>query len=347
MKRFFRSKRNRIIVICIALLVGIGVGAAFYFLRPEEKEPVKKKKAKKKIVEKLKIVDEDSNKRPIAIMIDNNVGSTSHKGLQDAYITYEIIVEGGLSRIMAIYKDRETAEIGPVRSSRHYFLDYALESDCIYTHFGWSPFAEKDIKALGVNNLNGLYDSTPFWRVSDYRAPHNVFTSIEKIYSAAKEKGYALETSDWKLLNYSVKKINLNELYPEDTNIKQANSVSFNFSPTQVRGFTYNSEGEYYLRSMNNVPHTDATTKEQYHYKNVILIKVANSTLDSYGRQDLNTTGTGDGFYLTNGYAIPIKWTKSSRNSKTSFTYNEEEIKINDGNTMVEIVPINNNIVIA
>ena len=346
MKRFFKSKRNRIIVICVVLLIGIGVGAAFYFLQPKEEKPIKKKKPKKQVVEKLKIVDEDSDKRPIAIMIDNNVGASSHKGLQDAYITYEIIVEGGLSRIMAIYKDRDTAEIGPVRSSRHYFLDYALESDCIYTHFGWSPFAQRDILALGVKNLNGLYDSAPFWRDNTYRAPHNVFTSIEKIYAAAKDKGYHIETEDWKLLNYSVKKINLNELYPEDTNIKQANSVRFNFSPTQVRGFTYNAEGEYYLRSMNNAPHTDATTKEQYHYKNVILIKAANSTLDNEGRQDVDTTGTGEGFYITNGYALPIKWSKEARNTKTTYTYNNEEIKINDGNTMIEIVPINNVIVI-
>ena len=88
----------------------------------------------------------------------------SHSGLQDSYLNYEIIVEGGLTRIMAIYKDKDLAQIGPVRSSRHYFLDYALESDCIYTHFGWSAYAENDIRTLGVNNINGLYDSYPFWR---------------------------------------------------------------------------------------------------------------------------------------------------------------------------------------
>ena len=279
-------------------------------------------------------------------MIDNNVGSSAHKGLQEAYITYEIIVEGGLSRIMVIYKDRDTAEIGPVRSSRHYFIDYALESDSIYAHYGWSPFAENDIKAFGVNNLNGLYDTIPFWRVNDYRAPHNVFTSIAKIYEASDNKGYRKTSNDWKLLNYQVKDYNLEEKYTEDPNVIVANSISFNYIASQTRSFTYNPENKYYLRNMNNEPHIDATTKEQYHYKNLIIMKVNNFTLDSYGRQDLDTVGNGDGYYLTNGYAIPIKWSKDARNAKTRYIYNDEEIKINDGNTFIEVVPINNQIAI-
>ena len=96
----------------------------------------------------MSVYDVNSNKRPIAVMIDNNVDNDEQVGLQDAYLTYEIIVEGGLTRIMAIYKDVDTSVIGPVRSSRHYFLDYALENDAIYAHYGWSTYAENDIKAL-------------------------------------------------------------------------------------------------------------------------------------------------------------------------------------------------------
>lgn len=347
MKKFFSSKRNRIIVICISLLIIIGIVTGLYLLKPVKKEePPKKKKTKPKVIEKLKIVDEDSNKRPIAIMIDNNVGSSSHIGLQEAYITYEIVVEGGLSRMMAIYKDKETPEIGPVRSSRHYFLDYALESDCIYTHYGWSPFAENDIKLLGVNNLNGLYDNIPFWRSNNYRSPHNVFTSIAKIYEASDKKGYRKESNDWKLLNYQIKDYNLEEKYQEDSNVITANQVSFNYLASQSRSFTYNVENKYYLRTMNNEPHIDANTKEQYHYKNLILMKVNNFTLDNEGRQDLDTVGTGEGFYVTNGHAIPIQWSKSARNAKTQYIYKDEEININDGNTFIEIVPINNQIII-
>jgi len=342
-KRLTKKKKRRRIILIFLIMLACG-GLVFYLLSSKDEKPIVKKKEKKKVVEKLKIVDEDSKKRPIAIMIDNNVGSSAHKGLQDAYLTYEIIVEGGLSRIMAIFKDKDISEIGPVRSSRHYFLDYALESDCIYAHFGWSPYAQKDIKTLGVNNINGIYDDAPYWRVTNYRSPHNVFTSIEKLYETANAKNYRTESDDWKLLNYQVKEYNLEEKYSEDTNVLVANQVSFNYISTQTRSFTYNQENKYYLRNMNNQPHIDASTKEQYHYKNVILMKVNNFNLDSEGRQDLTTIGTGEGYYLTNGYAIPIKWSKSARNAKTNYFYNEEEIRINDGNTFIEIVPSSNKI---
>ncbi len=354
-----RSKKKKILLIIIfgILIVLVILGALYY--SKHKFQPNGKKINVKPIVEKqLTVFDENSNKRPIAVMIDNNVDPDSHKGLQDAYLTYECIVEGGLTRIMAIFKDTNTSVIGPVRSSRHYFLDYALESDAIYAHFGWSKFAQNDIKSLGVNNLNGLYDNG-FYRDNHYIAPHNAFTSIEKIYSAAKGKKYRTTSEDWMALKYDVDQIYLEKKYTTKTtneegkevtttspDVKVANNISMTYSPSQKRSYVYNKENGYYLRSTNGYKHTDATTKQQYHYKNIIIEKVRNSTLDSYGRQDLDTTGTGDGYFITNGYAIPIKWSKSSRKAKSIYTYNNEEIKVNDGNTIIQVVPINNNITI-
>ena len=68
----------------------------------------------------LSLIHIYSNQRPIAVMIDNNIGNGRHAGLQESYLNYEIIVEGGLTRIMAVFKDKDVSLIGPVRSSRHY-----------------------------------------------------------------------------------------------------------------------------------------------------------------------------------------------------------------------------------
>jgi len=120
--------------------------------------------------------------RPIALMIDNHKGALPQGGLNDAYMVYEIIVEGGETRLMEVLKGKNLEKVGPIRSSRHYFLDYALENDAIYVHFGWSPQAEYDISNLKVNNINGISESPKsFWRVKDKSAPHNVATSIAKI----------------------------------------------------------------------------------------------------------------------------------------------------------------------
>lgn len=365
-------KNNKIITIALAVLSLAIAATGIYFIffksetnkNKDDKTKEQPKEQEKIEIKKLTIFDEDSNERPIAVMIDNNVGNNSHSGLQDSYLNYEIIVEGGLTRIMAIYKDKDISLIGPVRSSRHYFLDYALESDCIYTHFGWSPYAQKDVKFLGVNNINGLYDSKPFWRVDYLYAPHNVFTSTSKLYEYSTEKNYSIKTDNWQLLNYDTEEVLLNKftekqtiINPEtgkeetieqtDENLLLAQKINMIYSRSQNRSYVYDQINKVYLRYMNNAPHIDATTQQQLNYKNIIIQRVNNHQLDSEGRQDLDTVGTGDGFYITNGYSLPIKWEKSTRSSKTKYTYlNGKELILNDGNTFIQIVPLNSNITI-
>lgn len=350
--------RKNIIIGIIFLIIILGMLGYIYVTYINKETPSKKQKKEPEVEEKkLTIVDEDSNQRPIAVMIDNNIGNGRHAGLQESYINYEIIVEGGLTRIMAVFKDKDVSLIGPVRSSRHYFLDYALESDVIYAHYGWSTYAQNDIKSLGVNNINGLYDETPFWRDKTIAAPHNVFTSTEKLYAYAKQKNYNTTTTNWKLLNYTTDEVNLNNPISTTTQVNPetgekekvpvtrddlltANSVVIPYSYYQTRSYTYDAERKVYLRFMNDTPHIDKSSGQQLYYKNIIIEQVRNSQLDSEGRQDLDTTGSGNGYYITNGYAVPIYWTKSSRSAKTIYTYSDgSEVEINDGNTFVQIMP--------
>ena len=342
------NKKKIIIISVISVVLFLILIGLFYFLlsmndnKSNKKENVKINDVNTLDKEDLTVYDANSNKRPIAVMIDNNVGNNAHVGLQDAYLTYEIIVEGGLTRIMAIFKDVNTGVIGPVRSSRHYFLDYAIESDAIYAHYGWSTFAQNDIKALGVNNINGLYDNG-YYRNRNIAAPHNVFTSIEDLYNVAGSKGYSTTSDNYSLLNYSPDDVN----FDATSDLLTANTISMTYSYSQVRSYTYDSTNRYYLRYMNNSPHTDRDSGEGYHYKNIIIMKVNNSTLDSYGRQDLDTVGSGEGYYITNSYAIPITWSKDSRSGKTRYYYNDKEIVVSDGNTMIQVVPVNSSITIS
>ena len=355
-KKKSSNKRKKLILVSTILFIFLATSIPMYFyLNSNTQTPVVKIPEEK--TKKLTIFDENSNERPIAIMIDNNVGNNNHIGLQESYLNYEIIVEGGLTRIMAIFKDKNVSTIGPVRSSRHYFLDYALENDAIYTHYGWSTYAQSDISALKINNINGLTDETPFWRDKTIQAPHNVFTSLNKIKSSALEKNYKLTTNNWKNFNYNPKEINLNEKFestPSQENesetknyVLRANNISMNYSNSQIRSYQYDSTNKYYLRFMNGASHNDKETGENLHYKNVIIEKVYNYSIDSYGRQDLTTTGTGEGYFVTDGYAVPINWTKSSRSAKTKYTYkNGEEIELNDGNTFIQIIPTSSDIII-
>ncbi len=336
MKRKYKSKKkkkDKVIVISIIVFILCILGLFYYYKMMGKEVPILKPKSS------LKIVNENSNERPIAVMIDNNVSNNSHAGLQDSYINYEIIVEGGLTRIMALYKDKDVKLIGPVRSARHYFLDYAFESDAIYAHYGWSNFAEADIKQLDVNNINGLYDDAAYWRDNQLKAPHNVFTSTKRIRDYAKDKkDYVGETKNWKLLNYSTKEVSIQN--EDGTNT--ASNVNIKYSNYQTVSYLYDVDNKYYLRSMNGKEHIDKQTSKQLHYKNIIIEKVSNRSIDNYGRQDLDTVGSGEGYFITNGSVKNIRWEKSNRTSKSEYTYEDgTKVKFNDGNTFIHIVPIN------
>ena len=168
--------------------------------------------------------------RPIAVMIDNEKGAWPQAGLNDAYMIYEITVEGGETRFIALFKGQTTSKIGPVRSSRHYFLDYALEHDAIYVHFGWSPLAQSDIKSLKINNINGIYDNF-YWREQPLSSYHNAFTSMSNIMEYATRKQYRLTSDDKCIINYNEK----------DENIESemvANKVYIKYSYTQNSSHT-------------------------------------------------------------------------------------------------------------
>lgn len=276
--------------------------------------------------------------RPIAVMIDNHKSAMPQSGLNDAYIVYEMIVEGGETRLMALFKGKTLDKIGPIRSSRHYFLDYALENDAIYVHYGWSPQAQSDITKLGVNNVNGLVESTSdFWRAKDKSAPHNAVSATKNILSIAEAKGYNLKSDKKSVLNYVTEDVNL-----ESGQV--ANKFSIKYSDYNTVSYTYDSNAKKYLRYSRNIKQVDWDTKEEVFAKNIIITFVKNTTLndgENKGRQALDNIGTRDGYYITNGKAIKIKCEKKSRKEQTVYKdLQGNEIKVNDGNTFIQICPI-------
>ena len=329
-----RKKSKKRIWLILILLVLIGFGGFYLFNNFDEV----KEKITEEPIKKLKIVDEDSKTRPIAVMINNNHVAWPHAGLNDAYLAYEILAEGGITRIMALFKDKDTEKIGSVRSARPYYLDYALENDAIYVHYGWSDKAKSDISSLGVDNINGLTASSVFWRDSSLNkaTEHTVFTSMEKINEYSKENGYDRDTDKDLLLNYSVDEIDLSKR--EDA-IK-ADTVFMKYSYYTTTSYEYDSEKKVYKRYMSDTPHVDAVTGDQYTFKNIIITPIETHTYDSYGRLELDNIGSGEGYFITLGYAIPITWSKDSRSSQTVYkNMDGEEIKVNDGNTFIQITP--------
>ena len=339
-----KLKHKRLIAIALLLLI-IFIGLFFIKInnkKIEEKE--EEKKVEKR--EELTVYDINSDERPYAVMIPNDGQAKKRQyGIQDAYLVYEITVEGGITRLLALYKDVNVEKIGPTRSSRHYYLDYALENDAIYVHFGWSPQAQTDISTLGINNLNGIYNpSNMFWRDNQYDAPNNAFTSTENIKNAAKELDYRMTSTDYELLDYN-KKIDLSK----DETYKAANNVKIDYSGGSYVKYVYDKENEYYLRYNNENKHIDNNTNKQVHMKNIIVVKMDTISIagDDKGRQNLNNIGNGTGYFITNGQSIEITWEKENRSSKTIYKDKSgKEIEVSDGNTFIQIQPTSKSLTI-
>ncbi len=300
----------------------------------EENKPI--------VIEDKKAQIFQGNDRPIAFMIDNQEGAWPQAGLNNAYLVYEIVAEGGITRLMALFKGQDLNQIGPIRSSRHYFLDYALENDAIYVHFGWSPQAESDIKSLSVNNINGITESSSsFWRTNGKSSPHNVITSTSKILEVAQRKGYSTTSNKKSVLNYTGNEVNL-------ASDLEATNITIPHSNYQTVEYKYNEATKKYTRYARSKLQTDWNTNEQVETKNIIITFCDNYTLDDVenkGRQGLYNIGEFKGYYITNGKAIEITCIKTDRTSQTIYKDLEgNEIKVNDGNTFIHICPKDANV---
>ncbi len=289
----------------------------------------------------------DSDERPISIMIDNDdPNAWPHAGLEDSYAIYEAIVEGGATRFLALFRGKNTKKIGPVRSSRHYFLDYAMENDAIYVHFGWSPKAIKDIAAYKINKINGVLggDDRIFWREPKHKYDyHDVYTSIGNITDMSDKKKYRT-TSSVKNFSYSTKEINLSNSEALESAVV-ANKITVPYSRYHTSYYEYDEATSLYKRWMRGKPHMLSTTNAQLSTKNIIIQFVKNYYLNDgepkIGRQQLDTVGNGKGYYITNGHAVNITWKKTSRDSKTIYLDETgKEIELNDGQTWIQITPI-------
>ena len=331
----------KILVAILVILVIVAGGVLAYKIvkKKEEAEPVANENETlvAEVEEEKTVQIFKGNDRPFAVMIDNHEDAWPQAGLQEAYMVYEIIVEGGETRLMALFKGANLEKIGPVRSARHYFIDYAMENDAIYVHFGQSPQAQSDIKKYSINDINGIAeDGTTFWRVKDKYAPHNAVTSTEKLLKSAQNKKYRTTSSETSVLNYVTDEVNLD-------NGETATEIIIPHSQLQDVEYYYDEENKVYERYARQEEQVDWDTEKPLTVKNIIITYCDNYTLsdtENKGRQGLKNIGTFDGYYITNGKAIPIKCIKEARDEKTIYQDLEGNvINVNDGNTFVHICP--------
>lgn len=348
-----KKLNKKVIIIGIVLLVVI-IGIVLFLVLGNNKvedKPTKKEKKEEveEVKEKVDIVDLNSKTRPITVSINNTpVAVKVQRGLNSAYIVYELPTEGSTSRLLAVFKDAsDDTVIGTVRSARHNFIDFSKEHNAIFASYGWSIYAEKELKTNTIDYIQGIVQDKPFWRENpeNLAREHTVYTTYGNLKDfAVNDKGYSMEINSWKLLNYDVGDVDLSKR--ED--VMTADTVVIPYGSV-VTVFKYNSETKMYNRVVNDVVTTDYGTKEEFTTKNIIVTRLNGYEMTPNNIYwDLYDTGEGTGYYITNGQAVPIKWYKESRDSKTKYTYNDgTEINVSDGRTYIEVHVPNKEVTIS
>lgn len=288
------------------------------------------------------IVDVNSPERPYALSVDNTPEAVQvQTGLNRAYLVYELPTEGRTSRLLAFFKNvDDDLTVGAIRSARHYFLDYCFESDAIFVHFGWSHYAEDAVNETGIDHINGLYDA-PFWRENPENIgnDHTAFTSLSQDKEFSEQAGFATEAenaSDTILLDYDPADIDLSG---QDGSMT-AESVDIPYGAGHETLFTYNEANGEYDRIVNGTANTDYRTGEQFTAKNIIVQKVTHEMTDDNYYWNIGNIGSGEGYFITNGKAVPITWSKEDQRAKTQYQYLDgTPITVSDGRTYIEVQP--------
>jgi hypothetical protein len=280
---------------------------------------------------------EDENIWPVAVMFDNSPDAWPQYGLNSAQIVYSTLVEGGATRIMAIFSSTDEIEkIGPVRSARPYFLTWAKEYDAVYMHVGGSPEALQKIKDWKILDCNEMTSYGPeyFWRAWAKPAPHNVYTSNENIFNVRKDWSVVSSTpefKDWKFTD---------EIFLAG---EEVNNISIKYSdiyPYDIK-YEYSTTTQEYLRWQNKKPQMDALDNSQIAVKNLILQHVPQQkVLDSIGRLEIDTIGSGSAEYFIAGKKHVGTWEKPDLNSRTMFyDSNGNEMQFLPGKIWIEVIP--------
>lgn len=302
------------------------------------------------------VAAKDVNKYPVAVMIENLSPVRPQSGLSQAQIVYESLVEGGITRFMAVYDLSENVkEIGPVRSARPYYLEWVSEYDALYAHAGGSPEALQGISAFNIHDLNQIGGAQGYyWRDNGVAAPHNLFTSSELLTRAINDNKLAeVEPTytPWKFTDdpeaTTTQQRNANSpantnAIAETTTPKEAENISIDFSsPTYKVEYAYDADSQEYLRSNGGLPHTDKNSGEQIRAKSVVIVTIPPITdVGEKGRLTLSIHGEGPVQIARFGEVITGTWKKADRTARTEFFDDADKpIDLGRGNVWVEIVP--------
>lgn len=360
LKEFLRTpkgKKTLVLIIIAIVVIVMGAIATYnrYFKKnisetgsPPSNINISKGKVEEKVISKLdglQYAKDKANRHPIAIMVENHTDARPQVGLDQASIVYEAIAEGGITRFMPIYGPQDATKIGPVRSARTYYLDWALEYDAYYAHCGGNIDALDLIPKIGIKDLDQFkYGDEAYWRENENKATeHTMYTNTEKLREIAKSNDWNTSSSDFISLKFK------NDIKSDMRPPSQ--TISINFSSTNYNvDWIYDRENNNYQRKMGGIEHKDRITGKELTAKNIIIQKVKRmptTTRINEPGWEMETVGSGEAMVIMDGKKIDATWKKKSRSDRTKFyDPQDNEIEFNPGVFWYEIISPDINVTI-
>lgn len=340
---WFRRHKKLVIIIStvLAVIIGGGVAAAIYFLNQKPATMVEKvvketppppapPKYYSPLTGNLVASEAVTQQAVTGIMIENSPDARPQSGLKDSGVVFEAIAEGGITRFLVLYQEQKPQLIGPVRSVRMYYVDWVAAFNASVAHIGGSSEALKEVRNGNYRDIDQFFNAGSYWRATDRYAPHNVYTSFERLDALNVAKGYT--TSSFTGFTRKDSKV--------------AETLTASSVDVTISSFTYNSHYDFdsttglYNRSQAGESHTDREAG-QISPRVVIVMKIPETLVfeDGY-RQQLTTIGNGVAYIFQDGTAQEVTWTKASKTDQIKFTDAEgKDVPLARGQTWLTAVP--------
>lgn len=298
------------------------------------------------------IEEEQANRRPVAVMLNNLKAALPQQGQSQADIIYEVLTEGGITRMLGIYQDVDGVDkIGSIRSARTYYLELALGHDAVFIHAGGSEDSYEKMALWGVTHLDGVRgpymsneaEGNLMWRDPVRRETmgleHTVVTTGKKIQELLPTYGIRLDHKE----SFSTALTFTEDGTPASG--QRADIIRVPYSSYKTGVFTYSKDTGLYMVEEYGNAYVDGNTGEQVGVTNVLVLRAAcKNTGDSLGHITVDLSG-GTGYYACGGKVISITWSKTAPDGELQYTdTNGNPLVLGVGRTYVNIVPTESNV---
>lgn len=290
----------------------------------------------------LEVAERIAKRRPVAVMIENHPDSRPQSALSQADIVYETLTEGGITRFLALFQSRDPEEIGPVRSTRPYFNLLANQWSPVLAHSGGSQSALQELSIgyyRGIADADEMLNGTYYRRATDKFAPHNLYTSTEKMHKLIEDRNI----SEWKpVTHFTFKRIPTSELKLDTTEI----TIPFSTASYLVK-FSFDESTNTYKRFIGGKSAIDKNSQASIDPKNIIVQFTESAPLpnDPTGALQFKLDRSGRIYLFTGGSLVTGTW----KFKGGSIEYKDSAgnpLVIQPGQTWIAIVPfaIQNNV---